>query len=818
MDTHARQPSLAAATLCACALIAGLLLGDGVGAFRETLPLWAGGSGALSGLWAGLRALRRGARRADRLTESLLLSGLLMAGAARGAQCARVAETQLALGAACQGLAWVAGQLGVEGGRPILAARAARPVGEGQMRMLPATLRIALPRTPHETLRHAARGAGGFEGFVWLRPPRGPSGPGATDERALLRASRLGAAGTPVLGHLWPRAPAPGWLARIGRDFCSPGSGAEVGLQLRGGIARAIGGEPGAFAACFLFGQAGGAQVPPAYGFALWRCGASHVLAVSGLHVGMVAALIHVLLGTLPLRPRTRWLGLAIALALYAAAVGPSVSVARAATIGALYALLRAAGRLPRGRTLLLVVGAAWLWATPGAARLPGWRLTYIVSLSLIGIATGSGARGGGGCRRPTRGSAIGRALAGGATAIVAAQGAAWPLVLGHYGWASPFFLLSNAVLIPLCGLLMPLLWVALVPLVTPGFPADLAAVPASLAIRIFVALAGLLGRLCDACVIGCGPPQAVALATSLAVAIVCNTTRCRRGVRLAVAVILAGAFTVGALVHEPQTRMLALDVGQGECWVLAWRQETWVIDTGPEPATAGRARWALARALRRLGRTRIDRLLLTHTDTDHIGGLQEILAAGVRVRVLHHPQGWRPQGRLAQALRALEGQGTRLQPLAAGDVVDARDARAAVIHPPAGALEAGAGANEASLAVRLEVNDFSVLLSGDVPAQEQLTWVRAGMRLEARVLSGAHHGSRSSTPVELLKATKARLLVISAGRGNRFGHPHAEVLQRAADCGLAVRRTDRDGSILLGRGRRGWAARSWVDGRLLTL
>jgi competence protein ComEC len=434
--------------------------------------------------------------------------------------------------------------------------------------------------------------------------------------------------------------------------------------------------------------------------------------------------------------------------------------------------------------------------------------LTYLVSFSLMGIASGDAVRAGGRWRAARDAGAV----------LAAAQASAWPLVLAHFGWASPLFLVSNAVLVPLCGLLMPVLCGSLFIGSLAGLPAALGCAPAQVAVRGYLAGSEVLGRLCDRWVLGCGLDTDVALVASLAAAIACNIRPWPRGVRLAAAAAIAGIVTVTALWFEPEPRILVLDVGQGDSCILAWAGETWVVDTGPVPATAGRPRWALSRALRRLGRARIDRLLLTHADLDHCGGVQEILAAGVPVGVVHHPAGWDPPDWLREAIGVLQRRGAAVRPLAAGDLLCAADARGELLHPPRDPGSAAPGDNEGCLALRIVMGNWALILPGDAPGEVERSWIDAGRPLRADVLAAAHHGSRGATPPELLEAVGPRLLLISAGRWNAFGHPHREVLERARARGCAVLRTDRDGSILLALGRGGWFARPWVRRRALAL
>ena len=124
-------------------------------------------------------------------------------------------------------------------------------------------------------------------------------------------------------------------------------------------------------------------------------------------------------------------------------------------------------------------------------------------------------------------------------------------------------------------------------------------------------------------------------------------------------------------------------------------------------------------------------------------------------------------------------------------------------LHPLAASDGAGGrgevAANDASVVLRVVYGEFSALLTGDAPAAVEDALVRRwGAALESEVLKAGHHGSSTSTTNGLLRATGAELALISAGRGNRYGHPHPGVLARLDSAGVRVLRTDVHGSVVV--------------------
>jgi competence protein ComEC len=540
--------------------------------------------------------------------------------------------------------------------------------------------------------------------------------------------------------------------------------------------------------------------------------------------VGLVAGGLALLLAVVPVGRRARWLLLAGALLAYGSLVGWSASIGRAASVGALWCAFRATGRHGRALTFLLFVLSVSLWAQPGCWRAAGFQLSYLVSAALLGAFSQRAPRGQNEVRERawTGGRKRGRALIArealrSLRALLAAQVTAWPLILEHFGCASVFFLMSNALLVPLAGLLMPVLAVSLALGHLPGFPVDIALAPAQEAIRLFLALTEQAARVCDAARLAAPIPRHVGLLAAVLVAVGMSLGRVRLPVRLLLAITIAGAATLVGLRARVTPTFFMLDVGQGESWVLLWEQETWVIDLGPEPGTADRPWRCLEQTLDFLGRSRIDRLFLTHADRDHVGGRTELLDGRIGIGILHHPSGWRPPAPLLRWVERLEEEGTRVEALLCGDTLRIDGSRLTVLNPPPGTTEIADG-NEGSLAFLVEVDGLRLLISGDVPSHIQQNWVDSSLIAGVDVLSAAHHGSAGSTPAALLTALRPDALVISVGRRNPFGHPSLELLDRIRRSGAPILRTDRDGTLQLQPLRSGWRLRGCSSGRTLVV
>jgi competence protein ComEC len=226
-----------------------------------------------------------------------------------------------------------------------------------------------------------------------------------------------------------------------------------------------------------------------------------------------------------------------------------------------------------------------------------------------------------------------------------------------------------------------------------------------------------------------------------------------------------------------------ALDVGQGLAVLVRTASRTLLYDAGPafgaEADSGGRIVVPLLRAA---GISRLDAMVLSHEDADHIGGALTVLET-FEAGVLHSSlPGAHPLHALAAARRC-----------AAGDAWEWDGVRFEFLHPAPGRAYKR---NDGSCVLRVAAAGGSMLLAGDIErvAEEVLT----GKDVKADVLLVPHHGSRTSSTAPFIAAVAPRWAVVTAGYRNRFGHPHPDVLERYRTAGATVARTDLDGAIVV--------------------
>jgi competence protein ComEC len=225
------------------------------------------------------------------------------------------------------------------------------------------------------------------------------------------------------------------------------------------------------------------------------------------------------------------------------------------------------------------------------------------------------------------------------------------------------------------------------------------------------------------------------------------------------------------------------------------------LVDAGPAWGRFDQGERRVAPALWDRGLSRLDAVLATHGQPDHVGGLPYVL------RAFEVGELWEgPAPRTDHAWRARQARlpvGPVRRALAAGARLEWEGARLTVLAPAPPGRPPSHARNEDSVVVEVVYGEVKLLLTGDAPGETE----RHLRVARSTVLKLAHHGSAASTGAAFLERTRPRLALVSAGAGNPFGHPRAEVLARCLRAGALVLRTDRDGTIAVSTdGRRVWA------------
>jgi competence protein ComEC len=196
----------------------------------------------------------------------------------------------------------------------------------------------------------------------------------------------------------------------------------------------------------------------------------------------------------------------------------------------------------------------------------------------------------------------------------------------------------------------------------------------------------------------------------------------------------------------------------------------------------------------------RLDVIALSHAHSDHMGGMAAVMRS-FKPREL-----WVASDPDSEAYRALLAEakelGVVVRHYRAGDAFEWGGERVKVLSPAVSYVNAWEPKNDDSLVMRLEYGRASVLLEGDAEAASERVMVAGGLVAPVTLLKVGHHGSRTSTTQEFFDAAAPKDAVVSVGKGNTFGHPRGEVIERIAEGRARLYRTDEFGltTFLLGR------------------
>ncbi|HEX6242594.1 MAG TPA: DNA internalization-related competence protein ComEC/Rec2, partial [Polyangiales bacterium] len=528
---------------------------------------------------------------------------------------------------------------------------------------------------------------------------------------------------------------------------------------------------------------------------AIRDAGVSHVLAVSGMHVtvlvGGLAALLRLLWLCSPLalywEARRVAAGVGAVLApLVASLCGGSPSAVRAALTSTLMFALTAFGYRPQALPVSALALGLHVALEPRDSLHPGFVLSVAATAALLTASA-------------VEGSDVWKALAESLRAWVSTA----PFLILCFGGTSLVAILANVVLLPLGGLLIPLavghLGAAYIGLSHPlGTQAAL-----ETASGAFIGASRWCAQLDPGVRLPAPTPlQLVALSLLAAVLLLVRERRVQLVALATAAVVVTGSeLAARNALPAGSLQVVFLDVGQGDGALVQTAEGiTMLIDAGgsmeggPDPGAA-----SVLPVLGALRITRIDVMVMSHPHPDHYGGLQAVLHA-LPVGELWdtgQAEGEGTQGaqRIVELARSLKVRVRRPRELCG--VPQALASAFIEVLAPCPAFDEAYGANDNSFVLRLTHGRHSVLFTGDVeaPAETRLAHERSAA-LRSDVLKVAHHGSRTSSTAPFLAAVHPVLAVISAGRANGFGHPHAEVEARLQGHVKHVLRTDRVGGV----------------------
>jgi competence protein ComEC len=573
----------------------------------------------------------------------------------------------------------------------------------------------------------------------------------------------------------------------------------ELAADVRAHVRRAVGRwiEPhgsisAGIASAVLIGDRTG--LPDDTREVLQAAGTYHVIAISGGNIAILAATTTFLLLIVGVRGRGAAGAAIVVLCLYALVVTSGPSVWRATLMAVLYFWARAMDHRCSAWQTASVAAAVMAVARPLDVRDAGFILTFGATLALLeGVRVGA---------RLTARAGVLSWIAASLVASLAIEVVLLPVSALLFSRVTGAGLVLNLAAVPLMGVVQ---LAAIVTAVADQFSAIAgpAGWIAAMAGQGLVGSANLV-TLAPWSTARVPPPGAVVIAIYyIAMAAMCLGKRRSARAAGAIAWVVAALVVTGTLNLESSERsrtlrMTMFDVGQGESILIETPSGRRVlVDTGGTPFGGSLEIGArvLAPALWARGVRSLDGMLITHGDPDHVGGAVDVLAdfaprhLWLGVPVANHPP---TQELLDMATRLDIPNAARRR----GEIETDGELRVSVLHPPVPDWERRRVRNDDSVVVEILYRNVALLLTGDISAEVEREIRPRLTHAPIRVLKVAHHGSRTSSSLALLSEWRPQWALISAGRGNTFGHPAPEVLQRLDAIGAKVLRTDLHGQI----------------------
>lgn len=555
--------------------------------------------------------------------------------------------------------------------------------------------------------------------------------------------------------------------------------------------------ETAALAAALIFGER--EYINPDLNEAYQRLGIVHLLAISGLHVGMLTGILYYIGLRMNVTHEKMTTSLIIFLPVYAILTGSSPSVIRACLM---LELLLVVKKLKIGQTVppidtISFVAFTYLLFQPYVIYNIGFQLSFSVTFSLILAAP---------LLKKYTVNQFNLLLV---TSMIA-QLASMPILLYHFYEFSLVSFLINIVYVPLfSSIVLPvILLLFILHLLMGNMVFPLLSLFDFYLMTLNKVTKGI--SLFPYSTLTVGRPSSVVIFLYL-IGIPYffykwGGTKNRQSFLLLLLIPLGMLFVqYSSQKLHPYGEVTMIDVGQGDSILitLPLNRGTYLIDTGGA-LSFERAEWTERRDpfevgadvivpyLKSRGITKVDKLILTHGDADHAGGAISLLNS-IKVNEVVLPKIAEASSIEKDIIRTAGEKKIPIHYGSRGRQWKADGIRFRILSP---ALDTNLERNDASIVLYAELGGLQWLFTGDIEERGEEELMAAYRNLRVDVLKVAHHGSKTSTTEKLLQTYKPKIALISVGKNNRFGHPHEEVIERLGEHNVKIYRTDLNGAI----------------------
>lgn len=532
-------------------------------------------------------------------------------------------------------------------------------------------------------------------------------------------------------------------------------------------------------------------QIPLEMNEVFVAAGIVHILSISGLHVGIIAASIALLFESMRLSQKVSAIATVITVAFYVALLGAQPAALRAATMVGAVTLGKLSQR-PTSPWALLAIGAFIPLVQPAIVSNLGYQLSVAGMAALI--ASGSFAR----KYVKPRYQGLRRKIYSELATSVLATIVTAPLIAWSFGRLSVIGPLSNIVATPIVALLQPLLFLAL--LLSPfdaaaRFAAD-AAHPLMVALevcaRFFAGIPGVVVSVTP------GWPAVVCGLGAVCCLIVAIVSRFpARPLILGIAFVAFGMVIPFPVLNSGQMEMHMLDVGQGDAVLIRSPAGRWiVVDAGRAWRGGDAGRSVVVPYVKSKGGS-VAAFILSHPHLDHVGGASTILQA-LKPAAYFDAAFAGGSAAYRSSLNVASEERIAWRRVKPGSSFTVDGVAIEFLAPDSSWTASLSDANEASTVLLVRYSMVRFLLTGDAEQEEEDWLIRNASSLRSDVLKVGHHGSSTSSGDRFIRRVCPRLALISVGAQNSYGHPSGDVVAALRRVGARVLRTDHEGTIVV--------------------
>lgn len=518
--------------------------------------------------------------------------------------------------------------------------------------------------------------------------------------------------------------------------------------------------------------------------------GIAHLIAISGLHIGFFGMLLFRLLRSLRFTYLTSALFSGGMLLAYGVMTGCSVSCERAIIMLLISFLGKVIGRAYDMLSSMSLAGLLLLFMEPLQLLDAGFLLSFgaIIGISAIypmikkslNVFFPS-------CK-------CGR-LADSFVLNTSVQLATFPIIAWFFYQLPVYQLFLNLLVLPMMSLLLPISVTAIVVSLFSLSLGKLFMLPAQWILQFF-ALAGGITKNLPGSLLVCGQPKLWQVFLYYGVLGAVLLLLHHKRYRLVLPVLSLLLFLILDSV-SPALSITMLDVGQGDGLVIETPGGHVLLVDGGSTSRKGLYEYTYEPYLKSQGITKLDGVVITHSDEDHINGLQELIQKNYPIGALYLPRLKEPDENYLAFQSAAKEKRIPITYLAKGDVFSVDGISFTCLHPDANMSYENA--NSYSTTLSLSYGSFSMLFTGDLEGEGERAVSDALLKRHLTnytILKVAHHGSKNSTSEEFLNIVSPAAAWISCGEDNRYGHPHKELLKRLTNEGVRVYDTPHSGAL----------------------